>query len=128
MLRKFLRTKIHRATVTQANLDYEGSCALPVELMEVADIKPFEELHIWDVSNGNRLITYAIKGDADSREISINGAAAHLIKPGDIVIIACFAEYDLLKEEAPNAKAVFVDQHNRVREVREERDNRSSML
>src|SRR6478736_2188891 len=87
-----MKSKIHRATVTETNLDYEGSLTIDANLMDAADILPNEQIHVWDVTNGTRLITYALPGDPGSGQICVNGAGAHLIKPGDLVIIATYAE------------------------------------
>lgn len=91
MQRFVLKSKIHRATVTEANLDYEGSVTIDAALMEAADIAECEQVHIYDVTNGNRIITYAIAGPAHSGVVCINGAAAHKVHPGDIVILATYA-------------------------------------
>lgn len=116
MLRKFLRSKIHRATVTQADLHYEGSLTLPPDLLLAAGIAPFESVHVWNVTRGTRLETYAILGEEGSSDVCINGAAAHLVRPGDIIIIATFG---FLTETAPEMrvpepKVVFVDEKNRI--------------
>ena len=92
MRRTLFKSKIHRATVTQADLDYEGSVTIDAELMRAADILPYEKVHIWNRTNGSRLETYALEGAAGSGVICVNGAAAHHAQPGDIVIIATFAE------------------------------------
>jgi aspartate 1-decarboxylase len=92
MRRTLFKSKIHRATVTDANLAYEGSVTIDAELMRAADILPYERVHIWDVSNGSRLETYALEGEGGSGVVCVNGAAAHLVQPGDVVIIATFAE------------------------------------
>jgi aspartate 1-decarboxylase len=118
--RKLLGSKIHRATVTDADLDYEGSISIPLHLLKAADIMPYEAVQIWDVTSGNRLETYAIEGENNSRNISINGAAAHLIKRGDVIIIARFIyclESDCLGYKP---KVIFLDEFNRIKEVREE--------
>ena len=120
MMRKMLRAKIHRATVTQANVDYEGSITIDRCLMEATDLLPHEAVSVWDVTNGNRFETYAVEGRPDSGVVCVNGAAAHLVRPGDLVIIAAFT---WLEEEAARAhepKVVFVDAQNRVREKRAE--------
>ncbi len=120
MMRKMLRAKIHRATVTQANVDYEGSITIDRRLMEATDLLPHEAVSVWDVTNGNRFETYAVEGRPDSGVVCVNGAAAHLVRPGDLVIIAAFT---WLEEEAARAhepKVVFVDAQNRVREKRAE--------
>jgi aspartate 1-decarboxylase len=120
MTRKMLRAKIHRATVTQADLHYEGSITLDRRLMEATDLLPNEAVSVWNVTNGNRFETYAVEGPADSGVVCVNGAAAHLVRPGDLVIIAAFT---WLAEEAARAhrpRVVFVDEANRVREERAE--------
>ena len=114
MYRKFLRSKIHRATVTQADLDYEGSLTLPPNLMRAADILPHEAVQVWNVTRGTRLETYAIEGCEGSTDICANGAAAHLIRPGDVVIIATFTFLTETKEPPPHIepRVVFVDDRN----------------
>lgn len=108
------KSKIHRATVTEADLNYEGSLTLDPLLMEAADILPGEQVHIWNVTRGSRLTTYAIVGDRGSGVVCVNGAGAHLVKVGDIIIVATFV--DLADDEARchSPKVVFVDDHNRV--------------
>lgn len=108
------KSKIHRATVTHADLDYEGSVTISQELMRAADIHEFEKVHVWNVTRGTRLETYALKGDEDSGVICINGAAAHLAKPGDLVIIATFAEVDEAEAVEWQPKVVLVDGKNRI--------------
>lgn len=116
MYRKFLRSKIHRATVTQADLDYEGSLTLPPNLMRAADIQAYEAVQVWNVTRGSRLETYAISGEEGSLDICANGAAAHLIRPGDVVIIATFNFLVDVREESPSIdpRVVFVDSENRM--------------
>jgi aspartate 1-decarboxylase len=92
MRRNLFKSKIHRATVTDANLAYEGSVTIDAELMRAADILPYEHVHVWDVSNGSRLETYALEGEPGSGVVCVNGAAAHHVRPGDVVIIATFAQ------------------------------------
>jgi aspartate 1-decarboxylase len=93
MIRRMFKSKIHRATVTHADLDYEGSLSIDYNLMKAADIIESEEVHVWNVTRGTRLTTYAIAAPRDSGIICANGAAAHLIKAGDLVIIATFANF-----------------------------------
>ena len=109
-----LAGKIHRATVTEANLNYEGSITLDPDLMEAADILPYEKVHVLDVTNGARLETYAILGVRGSGQVCINGAAAHLVREGDIVIILSY--HEMTDEEARGAapKHVYVDAGNRI--------------
>ena len=83
-----MKSKMHRATVTDTNLDYEGSLTIDTDLLDAADILPHEQIHVWDVTNGTRLITYALPGDRGSGDVCVNGAGAHLIKTGDVIIIA----------------------------------------
>ena len=116
MIRTMLKSKIHRATVTEANLEYEGSVTIDRTLLESADLLPYEQVQIYDCTNGNRLTTYAIPGEPDSGEICINGAAAHLIKPGDVVIIASYAQLDDASSRGWQARRVFVDGANRPRD------------
>jgi aspartate 1-decarboxylase len=113
MQRFLLKSKIHRATVTEANLDYEGSVTIDETLMRAANIVEYEQVHIYDVTNGNRIITYAMVGPAGSGTVCINGAAAHKVHPGDIVILAT---YSLFSEDAQRVfrpKIVQVDKQNR---------------
>ena len=114
MRRILFKAKIHRATVTQADLDYEGSVTIDSNLLRAADILPFEKVAVWNVTRGTRLETYALEGEPGSGVICINGAAAHLNKPGDLVILATFAEVE--EHEARNWKptVVFVDEKNRI--------------
>ena len=116
MIRTLMKSKIHRATVTEANIEYEGSVSIDTDLMEAADLLPYERVDIWDCTNGARLSTYAIPGEAGTGEICINGAAAHLVKPGDLVIIASFAQMDDAEARGFEARRVFVDERNRVRD------------
>jgi aspartate 1-decarboxylase len=115
MRRSLFKSKIHRATVTDANLAYEGSVTIDAELMRAADILPYERVHIWDVSNGSRLETYALAGEPGSGVVCVNGAAAHHVRPGDVVIIATFAEAESDAEaRAWKPTVVRVDAGNRV--------------
>ena len=114
MMRTMLKSKIHRATVTQADLHYVGSCTIDAALMESADILEGEQIDIVDVDNGARLTTYAITGERGSGVISINGAAAHLVHPGDLVIIIAYAQMDDAEARAYKPRVVFVDGENRM--------------
>lgn len=116
MTRTMLKSKIHRATVTEANIEYEGSVSIDTNLLEAADILAYEKVEIWNCTSGNRLETYAIEGERGSGEICINGAAAHLMKPGDLVIIASFVQVDDGDAKEWTAKRVFVDHQNVMRE------------
>ena len=93
MQRMMLKSKLHRVTVTQAELHYEGSCAIDEDLLDAADIKPYQQIEIWNVNNGERFTTYAIRAERGSGVISVNGSAARRAAPGDILIIASFAAY-----------------------------------
>jgi aspartate 1-decarboxylase len=110
-----LKSKIHRAVVTEANLEYEGSITIDAELLAAADIVPYERVEIYDCTNGSRLATYAIPGEPGSGEICVNGAAAHLVKPNDVVIIATYVQADDVECRDWHAKRVFVDGKNRIR-------------
>src|SRR5207244_2031361 len=94
MRRSMLKSKLHRLTVTHADVDYEGSLTVDVNLLEAADILPYEEVHIWNVSRGTRLRTYAMAGERGSGVVCANGAAARLVKAGDLIIVATFAQMD----------------------------------
>ena len=118
MFRKLLKSKIHRATLTKSDLNYEGSIAVDTTLLEAADIQPFEAVHVWNVSNGSRLQTYAIPIERGSGEICLNGAAARLAQAGDLVIIASFAWLDEKDTATVKPKLVFVDQANRIVEIK----------
>ncbi len=113
-MRTMLKSKIHRARVTQVDLDYEGSIAIDQSLMEASDILPFERVEVLDVNNGARFSTYAIEGEANSGVIGINGAAARLVAKGDIVIILSYCQVP--EDEAVNMapRIVRVDSRNRV--------------
>jgi aspartate 1-decarboxylase len=113
MFRTLLKSKIHRATVTQCELHYEGSCAIDENLLEAANIVENEQVHIWNIDNGERFVTYAIKGVRGSGMISINGSAARRASVGDLVIIASFAQVQEEQVAAFKPKLVFVDAHNR---------------
>ncbi len=119
LLRTFLRAKIHRVTVTAADVDYEGSIAIDADLMDAVDLDHLERVTVWDISNGERVTTYAIRGARGSGEIQVNGAAAHRIRPGDQVIVAAFAQLDRSELAGFRARIALVDAHNRLTEVRE---------
>ena len=115
MRRSLFKSKIHRATVTDADLAYEGSVTIDAALMRAADILPYERVHLWDVSNGSRLETYALEGEPGSGVVCVNGAAAHHVRPGDVVIIATFAEAENDAEaRAWKPTVVRVDAANRL--------------
>ena len=116
-MRTLLKSKIHRATVTEANLDYEGSVAIDRDLLRAADILPYERVEIYDCTNGARLATYAIEGAPGSGEICVNGAAAHLVKPHDVVIVCSYVQVHDADCAGWKARRVFVDAANRIRDV-----------
>jgi aspartate 1-decarboxylase len=113
MYRNMLRSKIHRATVTGAELHYEGSVTIDADLLERADIIPHQEVEIWNVTNGERFRTYALAGQPGSGVVCINGAAAHKARAGDLVIIATFGWMTEAEARDWQPKLVFVDAHNR---------------
>jgi len=119
--RKVLRSKIHRATITQADLHYEGSITIPPELMHEAGLVAYEAVCVWNVTRGTRFETYAIEGKPESRDICVNGAAAHLVKPKDLVIIACFMFIKDKDIRDYKPRLVFVDAENRKTEQQAER-------
>jgi len=112
MQRTLLKSKIHRATVTEADLHYEGSVTIDPMLLQAADIVDHEQVDIYNITSGERLTTYAIEGKPGAGEICINGAAAHLVKPGDMVIIASYAIYDEADLADYEPKVILVDQDN----------------
>ena len=120
MDRTLLKSKIHRATVTEADLEYEGSVTVDRDLMDAADLLHYEQVHIFNITNGNRFTTYVIEAKRGSKVICINVAAAHLAREGDRVIIASFATYDEseCKKHAP--KLVYVDENNNITNVKPE--------
>jgi len=114
MLRTMMKSKIHRATVTQADLHYVGSVTVDEDLLDAADLLPGELVHIVDVTNGARLETYTIAGERGSGVLGINGAAAHLVHPGDVVILLAHAQMGTSEAKEFQPSVVFVDQDNRV--------------
>jgi len=115
--RNMLRAKLHRVTVTQADRDYVGSVTIDRALLEAARLPPGERVDIVEVTNDNRLMTYAIEGEAGSGQICVNGAAAHLIAPGDIAIIIAYAQMNKAEARTFVTRVVFVDQHNRIVDI-----------
>ena len=114
MKRTIFHSKIHRCVITQADLHYEGSCTIDADLMDAAEILEFEMVHVWNITRGTRLQTYAIAGPRGSGVICINGAAAHLNQPGDMAIIATFAEMDEVEARGFLPRVVRVDKNNRI--------------
>lgn len=114
MMREMFKSKIHRATVTDADLHYEGSIGIDLDLMEAAGIREYEKVDIWNITNGARFYTYAIEGKRGSGEICLNGAAARHVQVGDMVIIATFAMYDESEMENYKPTVVQVDANNKI--------------
>ena len=114
MQRMMLKSKLHRVTVTQAELHYEGSCAIDEDLLDAADIKEYQQIEIWNVDNGERFTTYAIRAERGSGTISVNGAAARKASPGDLMIIATFAMYNEIELAKFEPDLVYVDAKNRI--------------
>jgi aspartate 1-decarboxylase len=120
MQRFMLKSKVHRAVVTHADVDYEGSLTMDLDLLEAADIVPYEQVHVWNVTRGTRLWTYAMEGARGSGVVCVNGAAAHLVQPGDLVIVATFTELDDAAARGYKPRVVLVDEQNRPRATVEE--------
>ncbi len=114
MQRNMLKSKLHRVHVTHSELHYEGSCAIDEVLLEAANIREYEQISIYNVTNGERFTTYAIRGERNSGIISVNGAAAHKAHPKDIIIIASYAEYDESELDSYSPQLVYVDNQNRI--------------
>ena len=127
-MRTMLRGKIHRATVTGADLQYEGSVTIDLELLERADILPYERVDIWNVTNGERFSTYALAGQRGSGVVCINGAAAHKARTGDLVIIANFATVSEAEARDWQPRCVFVDAQNRPVESRAEHAGQAEVV
>ena len=117
MLSTVCKSKIHRATVNDANVEYTGSLTVDAELMRAADLVPYEQVHVVDVTNGARLVTYCIEGAAGSGTVCVNGAAARLVAPGDKVIIISYAQLAPAELEQFSPKIVTVDDRNRILQV-----------
>lgn len=115
MRRTLLKSKIHRATVTEADIDYEGSITIDRNLMDEADLVTYEQVHIFNITNGNRLFTYVIEGKRGSNVICVNGAAAHLVRKGDTLIIASFSSYDENQCRNHKPKLIYVDEKNQIK-------------
>jgi aspartate 1-decarboxylase len=115
MLRVMMKSKIHRATITQADMHYEGSLTISAELMRAADILPYEMVHVYNISNGERFETYAIEGEENSGVICLNGAAARKGAPGDLIIITTYATYDAKELETHQPKVILVDSGNHLK-------------
>lgn len=119
MFRTLLKSKIHRVAVTHCELHYEGSCAIDENLLEAAGIVENEQIHVWNIDNGERFVTYAIKGQRGTGMISVNGSAARRAAVGDLIIIAAFAQVHEDQVAAHKPKLVFVDEANRQQHARD---------
>jgi aspartate 1-decarboxylase len=119
MQRTMLQAKLHRVRVTQAELHYEGSCAIDEDLLEASGIREYQAIDIYNVTNGERFSTYAIRAERGSRTISVNGAAAHKAGVGDILIIAAYSIYSELELQKYQPTLVYVDENNRIFEKRD---------
>ena len=119
MQHTLLKAKLHRARVTHSELEYEGSCAIDGKLLDTAGIHEYEQIHIYNINNGERFITYAIRAEEGSGIISVNGAAAHKAKPGDVVIICIYTQVN--QQELANFKPtlVYLDEHNKITHCRD---------
>jgi len=109
-----LKCKLHRARVTHSEVDYEGSCAIDEELLDLAGIREYEQIQIYNVTNGERFTTYAIRAEAGSRVFSVNGAAAHKAAPGDCIIICAYAVMTEAEADIFKPRLVYLNEHNRV--------------
>ncbi|MGA2361927.1 MAG: aspartate 1-decarboxylase [Candidatus Aminicenantales bacterium] len=118
MIRAFLRSKIHRATVTHVDVEYEGSLSLDEDLMKVAGLAPYERIDVWNVANGERFSTYIIQGKKGSRQVGVYGAAGRKVRVGDTIIIAAYAYLEDSEVEFFTPKIVVLEEGNRVKEVR----------
>ncbi|MBX9834771.1 MAG: aspartate 1-decarboxylase [Burkholderiaceae bacterium] len=118
MYRTLLKSKIHRVAATHCELHYEGSCAIDEDLLEAAGMVENEQIHIWNINNGERFVTYAIKGQRGSGMISVNGSAARRASTGDLLIIAAFAQVPEDQVATHQPQLVFVDEHNRQTQLR----------
>lgn len=119
MQRTFLNAKLHRARVTHAQLDYEGSCAIDERLLETAGIHEYEQIHIYNITNGERFLTYAIRAERDSGIVSVNGAAAHKANPGDRIIICSYTQLDPREIADFKPTLVYLDKHNNITHTRD---------
>jgi aspartate 1-decarboxylase len=119
-LKKMLLAKIHGARVTDANLDYEGSITIPADMLQACSLLPGEAVCVWNVTTGSRFETYILEGEANSCEYHVNGAAAHLVTPGDTIIIASFGYLPLEQARTHTPTVVFLTSQNQIREARKE--------
>lgn len=117
MFKTFCSAKIHRATITSTNIDYEGSITIDSALLQRANIQPYEQVHVLNVNNGQRFITYAIEGEANTGTIQVNGAAAHLCEVGDLIIIVSYCQIDEVEAQDFKPTVVIVDANNKMVEL-----------
>lgn len=118
MKRFMLKSKVYKAKATETNLEYDGSLTLDAVFMEAADLKPNEQVHVYNIENGERFITYLIKGDADSGVVGINGAAAHKVEVGNRLIIASYVLMEDRETDYYMPKIVLVDDNNKIKEIK----------
>jgi len=114
-----LQTKLHRATVTHSELHYEGSCAIDGSLLDLSGIREYQQIDIYNVNNGERFTTYAIRAEDNSGVISVNGAAARRASAGDILIICAYSEYDQVELESFHPRLIYLDENNQVKDTRD---------
>jgi len=115
MLRTLLKSKIHRAIVTEADLHYEGSITIDSTLLEAAGIVEYEQVDVYNITGGQRLTTYAISGEPGSGKICINGAAAHRARPGDMIIVACYGQFEEAELADHHPRVIVVNEHNQIK-------------
>ena len=118
MITTMLKAKLHRARVTHSELEYEGSCAIDGKLLEVSGIREYEQIEIYNITNGERFTTYAIRAEDESGIVSVNGAAAHKANPGDVIIICAYVGLDQKELVTYKPKLVYVDEHNNITHTR----------
>jgi len=118
MLSTMLKAKLHRVTVTHSELEYEGSCAIDGKLLDTAGIREYEQIDIYNIANGERFTTYAIRAEDNSGIISVNGAAAHKAKPGDLIIICAYTGLNQQELLSYKPKLVYVDEKNNITHTR----------
>ncbi len=119
MQRTMLKSKLHRVRVTHSELHYEGSCAIDEALLEAANIREYEQIQIYNINNGERFTTYAIRAERHSGVISVNGAAAHKADPDDLIIIACYSQYTEAELASYHPQLIYVDTQNRIVEQKD---------
>jgi aspartate 1-decarboxylase len=118
MYKTMLQAKLHRARVTHAELEYEGSCAIDGKLLDMAGISEYQQIEIYNITNGERFTTYAIRAEAESGIVSVNGAAAHKASPGDIIIIAAYVQLDQRELATYKPRLVYLDEQNQITHTR----------